>query len=280
MKKLYLALGLFFLLQPCAHAGNYNNYWCGMNDNGPEPITNNANFDTGCGIGALTAITTGTNDTALGNTAGDVITTGSNNTILGGTAGSQILKTGSNNILIGTGAAYYPNLTYSISGTTMTVTAVSGGSLAPGDLINGSASANTIITNYGTGTGGTGTYIVNNSQTVTSNSSYAYPILDAPLASTSNYLNIGNTITGTLNGTGGTAGITIFAPTTAYGALTSTATIKTGGYTVSTLPTGAVGMRAYVTDQTTACPAAGGALTGSGSVTCPVFFDGTSWKGD
>ena len=56
--------------------------------------------------------------------------------------------------------------------------------------------------------------------------------------------------------------------------------IKTLGYTVSTLPTGATGMRAYVTDQTTACPAAGAALTGSGAVTCPVFYNGSAWVGD
>lgn len=58
------------------------------------------------------------------------------------------------------------------------------------------------------------------------------------------------------------------------------APVKTGGYTVATLPAGVVGMRAYVTDQTTACPAAGAALTGSGAVTCPVFFNGSSWVGD
>jgi hypothetical protein len=54
----------------------------------------------------------------------------------------------------------------------------------------------------------------------------------------------------------------------------------TGGYTVSTLPTGTIGMRAYVTDQASACPSPGGVLTGSGSVVCPTFFNGSAWVGD
>ncbi len=51
--------------------------------------------------------------------------------------------------------------------------------------------------------------------------------------------------------------------------------IKTLGYTVATLPTGIVGMRAYVTDATT--PTYLGALTGGGAVVCSVFYDGTQW---
>lgn len=57
-------------------------------------------------------------------------------------------------------------------------------------------------------------------------------------------------------------------------------TIKTRGYTIGTLPTGVVGMKAYVTDQLTVCPVAGGGLTSGGSKTCPVFYDGSSWVGD
>jgi hypothetical protein len=61
--------------------------------------------------------------------------------------------------------------TASISGTTMTVTAVASGALAVGQTVNGSGvTANTTITALGTGTGGTGTYTVNQSQTVSSSS--------------------------------------------------------------------------------------------------------------
>lgn len=46
-------------------------------------------------------------------------------------------------------------------------------------------------------------------------------------------------------------------------------------YTVSTLPTGTVGDRAYVTDATT--PTYGAALTGGGAVVVPVFRNATVW---
>lgn len=58
-------------------------------------------------------------------------------------------------------------VTGSISGTTLTVSAVTSGALSIGSMLTGGTiSANTWITAYGTGTGGTGTYTVNNSQTV------------------------------------------------------------------------------------------------------------------
>ena len=67
---------------------------------------------------------------------------------------------------------------------------------------------------------------------------------------------------------------------TVNGPLVVTTTIKTGGYTVSGLPSGTVGMRAYVTDQLTTCAVAGATLTGGGSVICPVFYNGSAWVGD
>jgi len=59
--------------------------------------------------------------------------------------------------------------TGSISGTTMTITAVTSGSFAVGDPVTGTGvTANTYITAFLTGEGGVGTYTVNNSQTITS----------------------------------------------------------------------------------------------------------------
>lgn len=55
----------------------------------------------------------------------------------------------------------------------------------------------------------------------------------------------------------------------------ATKPIKLKGYTVATLPTGAVGQTAYVTDALT--PAFGATAVGGGAVTIPVFFDGTTW---
>jgi hypothetical protein len=71
--------------------------------------------------------------------------------------------------------------TGSISGTTLTVTAVASGTIKVGQWISGSgitASPQTTITALGTGTGGTGTYTVNQSQTVASTTitSNGFPI--------------------------------------------------------------------------------------------------------
>ena len=63
------------------------------------------------------------------------------------------------------GAAF----TGSISGTTLTVSAVASGTIEVGQVLAGGTSAdNTRITALGTGTGGTGTYTVNKSQTTAS----------------------------------------------------------------------------------------------------------------
>lgn len=62
-------------------------------------------------------------------------------------------------------------VTGSISGTTLTVTAVTSGSVWPGQKITGAGiAAGTYITAKGTGTGGTGTYTVGIAQTVASTS--------------------------------------------------------------------------------------------------------------
>jgi hypothetical protein len=64
-------------------------------------------------------------------------------------------------------------ITGAISGTTLTVSAVSSGTLAAGMTIQGAGiTANTIITALGTGTGGVGTYTVNFSQTISSITMY------------------------------------------------------------------------------------------------------------
>ena len=46
-------------------------------------------------------------------------------------------------------------------------------------------------------------------------------------------------------------------------------------FTVATLPAGAQGMKAIVSDATS--PTFLGALTGGGTVVCPVFYNGTAW---
>jgi hypothetical protein len=58
--------------------------------------------------------------------------------------------------------------TADISTTTMTVSAISSGSIQVGQFISSGAAAGTYITAFGTGTGGVGTYTVSISQTVSS----------------------------------------------------------------------------------------------------------------
>jgi len=59
------------------------------------------------------------------------------------------------------------SFTASISGTTMTVTAIGSGALSIEQVLSGSGvTVGTTITAFGTGTGGTGTYLVSASQTV------------------------------------------------------------------------------------------------------------------
>ena len=65
--------------------------------------------------------------------------------------------------------------TASISGNVMTVTAVSSGTIALNNLLWSTSTAlisNTVVTAFGTGTGGTGTYTLNNFQTVGSETIY------------------------------------------------------------------------------------------------------------
>jgi Concanavalin A-like lectin/glucanases superfamily len=80
-----------------------------------------------------------------------------------GTNGAQ------NNLFLDSGTAGDAVFTASISGTTMTVSAVTSGTIYVGCLITGTGvTANTTITALGTGTGGVGTYTVSQSQTVSS----------------------------------------------------------------------------------------------------------------
>jgi hypothetical protein len=65
-------------------------------------------------------------------------------------------------------------ITAAISGTTLTVASVASGTLFVGQTIQGAGiTVQTIITALGTGTGGAGTYTVNNSQTIASITMYA-----------------------------------------------------------------------------------------------------------
>ena len=95
----------------------------------------------------------------------------------------------------GDGVIIYPNwnayfnITASISGTTLTVTAVTSNPISIGQAVSGTGiSANTTITGFLTGTGGTGTYTVSNSQTVASEAMQVNDVNAAPLLANGAYI--------------------------------------------------------------------------------------------
>ena len=127
--------------------------------------------------------------------------------------------------------------TGSTSGTTLTVTAITNGTIAAGQSLFGvGVTSETVITALGTGTGGIGTYTINLSQTVTSrqmNSTTVGAIVTGSIsgttltvsAVTSGTLYVGQTIQGT--------GVTALTIITALG----TGTGGAGTYTISTSQT-------------------------------------------
>jgi hypothetical protein len=143
------------------------------------------------------------------------------------------------------------SFTASISGTTMTVTAVASGTLAVGQTVNGTGvTVNTTITALGTGTGGNGTYTVNNSQTVSSSTLTSARVGYVRYnTTTSQFEGYNGTVWGQLGGgaTGGGAD-TVFvensnAVTVSYTITTNKNAMSAGDVTVNsgvtvTVPTG------------------------------------------
>jgi hypothetical protein len=136
-----------------------------------------------------------TGSTQLGN-AKLKLTNASNIQIDGGAAGYVLETDGIGNLSWTPKGSLYSNIanlfpttfTGSIATTTLTITAVTSGSVGIGTYITGtSVTAGTYITAFGTGTGGTGTYTVNNSQTIASRTLYGPLIMQ--VANTIPYIN-------------------------------------------------------------------------------------------
>jgi hypothetical protein len=108
--------------------------------------------------------------------------------------------------------------TGSIAANLLTITAVTSGVLQPGMALTCAASAaGTLISAYGTGTGGTGTYIVNVGQTVSSTTIYGNNVATLDKARRVLFTAVGNesaktfTVTGT-NWAGNTISETLTGP--------------------------------------------------------------------
>jgi hypothetical protein len=145
-------------------------------------------FTANLGSGGFTALTDGTNTAnfkfalpALGNADNELIIT--SNIANGNTLAVQNMNPGGfsaytfrdqfNNEV---GSVYYPNtqeavVVGGITGSLFTVSAVTSGAVTVGDTVAG-ASAGTYIVSLGNGTGGTGTYNLNQSQTVAAGTTF------------------------------------------------------------------------------------------------------------
>ena len=151
----------------------------------------------------------------------------------------------------------------SISGTTLTVTLMSSGTIAVGQAIYGIGMAYaTVITALGTGTGGTGTYTINNSQTVTSQSLTSVLVGAVITASTSGTTLTASAVTGTLY-PGQTIQGSGVASTTIITAL-GTGTGSTGTYTINNSQT--LTSRTLYALNFSQIPTTDGAFSGGGTV--------------
>ena len=153
----------------------------------------------------------------------------------------------------------------SISGTTLTVSTISSGTLAVGQsLYSVGIAAETVITALGTGTGGVGTYTIDVSQTLASepmNTTGTGATLSATIAGTtmtvvsvsSGTIYLGQTIQG--------PGITAGSVVTAFG----TGSGGAGTYTVSASSTVAVAVTAYAINFSV-LPSSDGGFSGANNV--------------
>jgi Phage stabilisation protein len=154
--------------------------------------------------------------------------------------------------------------TGSVSGTTLTVTAISNGTLAAGQQLFGvGVSGETVITALGSGTGGTGTYTLNNSQTIASktlSTAAAGAVVTGSITGTT--LTVTAVTSGTLY-----LGQTIQGSTVAANTMITALGTGTGGagtYTVSTSQT--VTSRTLYALNFTQIPSSDGAFSGGNTV--------------
>lgn len=126
-------------------------------------------------------------------TLNDMLETWSNSTMMVPyiTEIIHTLSAGTSSYTIGEGGTVGGSITGSISGTTLTVSAITTGNIAMGQYITGSGvTADTQITDFITGAGNTGTYEVNNSQTVGSETLTTY--YQRPLRINSAFVRVSN----------------------------------------------------------------------------------------
>jgi len=166
----------------------------------------------------------------------------------------------------------------SISGTTLTVTLMKNGVIAAGQQLLGfGVSSGTIITGLGTGTGGTGTYVLNQSHTLTSqqfNSTAVAAQVTGSISGT--VLTVTAVANGilypgqTIQGPGVTPG-TIITALGGSAAISQSITTAGTGYAVGDTITVTGGIYSQQTTYTVATIGGGGAVTGLTVVSNGVY---------
>lgn len=211
----------------------------------------------------VTSVTTGTVSIGQG-VSGAGVAAGTTITGLGGGTGGAGTYTVSVSQTVApeslTASPLAAAVTGSISATTLTVSAVTYGTLAVGQSVTGSGiSAGTVITALGTGTGGTGTYTVSPSQSAGSTA----------LATTSNAALVTGSIqpnSGSV--TGSISGTTLTVTGVGSGILTVGQTITgsgvTSGTTIAGLGSGTGGTGTYIISPSQTVSSTSLAMSGSG----------------
>ena len=224
---------------------------------------NNAAF----GYNALTSNTSGVSNLAIGSYALSTLTNGNGNIALGYYA-LHSSPSGSNAVAVGANALYKSTANANVGI----------GEAAGYDITSGNG--NTAIgyqTGYGT-TPANASVTDNNMTFIGENASrgiasatalsFATAVGAESIVSSSNTVVLGRATDHTLIGASldNASGESL--------QVTGTAKISSG-YTVATLPVGATGMHAYVTDAV--APTYLGLLVGAGTVVTPVFYNGAAW---
>lgn len=242
--------------------------------------------NTATGFETLVSNTTGNHNTAVGSNALKTNILGSQNTAVGvlalgnnkasgntavGMYALNANNTGGNNTAIGlsalqnnTGGSY----NMAIGDSALILNTNGNANLGIGQL----ALQNNLTGSYNIALGASsGRYIAGGVtvNSTTDNSIYIGSLTKALANNQTNQIVIGYDATGGGSNTA-TIGNTSIVKTILRGVIAHSTS-----YTVATLPTGVLGDTAFITDAV--APTYLGALTGGGSVACPVFHNGTNW---
>jgi hypothetical protein len=232
--------------------------------------------NTALGASALNANTTGGNNTAVGNLAINTNTTGSSNSavgfgsLFGNTTGSSNSAFGGDALLNNTTGANnsaFGSAALRNNGTGGSNSAVG---FAAGRFIANGTTANAITANS--------VYLGADTKALASNQTNQIVIGHNAIGLGSNTAVLGNDsiVTTALKGNVGIGTTSPAQKLDVVGSIKASGTIQTGGYTFDTLPTPAIGMRAYITDGA-ALPLYMANAAGGGSTVTPVFYNGSNW---